>query len=66
MECCEFAGDRAFRVVYAKNMEIGADIVYMVHKPKKKTFRFRRERNVWTLDAIVGAESVFGDFRWPE
>ena len=58
--------DRAFRVVYDKNMETGEDMSYMVHKPTKKTFRFRRERNVWILDAIVGTESVFGDCSRPE
>ena len=58
--------DRAFRVVYDKNMETGEDMSYMVHKPTKKTFRFRRTRNVWVLDAIVGVESVFGDFSRPE
>ena len=50
---------RSFRVVYDTDIET-------VHKPTKKTFRLRRERNVWILDAIVGAESVFGDFSRPE
>ena len=54
--------DTAFRVVYDKNMETGEDMSYMVHKPSKKPFRFRRERNVWILDAIVGSESILGDF----
>jgi hypothetical protein len=38
---------------------------YMIHKPTKKVFRFRREKNVWILDAVVTAESVFG-FSGPE
>ena len=58
--------DRAFRVVYDKNMETGEDMSYMVHKPTKKTFRFRRERNVPILDGVVGIESIFGDFIQPE
>ena len=58
--------DKAFRVVYDKNMDTGEDLSYMIHKPSKKTFRFRRERNVWILDAMVGSESIFGDFSRPE
>ena len=57
--------DRAFRVVYDKNMETAQDLTYMCHKPTKNAFRFQRERNVWILDAIVGTESVFGDFSRP-
>ena len=52
--------DRAFRVVYDKNIETGEDMSYMVHRPSKKSFRYRRDRNVWILDAIVGAESTLG------
>jgi hypothetical protein len=46
-------------------METGEDLSYMIHKPTKKVFRFRREKNVWILDAVVTAESVFG-FSGPE
>ena len=58
--------DRAFRVVFDKNMETGEDLSYMTHKPTKKTYRFRRDRNVWILDAIVDAASVNGSFSGPE
>ena len=37
----------------------------MIHKPTKKVFRFRRDKNVWIFDAAVAAESVFG-FSRPE
>jgi hypothetical protein len=57
--------DHGFRVVYDKDMETGEDLSYMIHKLTKKVFRFRRERNVWILDAVVAAESVFG-FSRPE
>ena len=57
--------DRAFRVVYDKDMDTGEDLSYMIHKPTKKVFRFRREKNVWILDAVVTAEPVFG-FSGPE
>ena len=58
--------DRAFRVVYDKNMTTGEDMSYMVHKPSGKTFRLRRDRNVWILDAIVGSETVDTVFSRPE
>ena len=58
--------DHAFRVVYDKDMETNEDLSYMIHKPTKRAFRFRREKNVWILDAMVAAESVFGDFSRPE
>ena len=55
-----YSVDRAYRVVFDKNMETGEDMSYMTHKPTKKTYRFRRERNV------VDAASVNGVFSWPE
>ena len=58
--------NNAFRVVYDKDMETNEDLSYMLHKPTKRAFRFRREKNVWILDAAVAAESVFGDFSRPE
>ena len=57
--------DRVFRVLYDKDMETGKDLSYMIHKPMKKAFRFRRDKSVWILDAAVAAESVFG-FSRPE
>ena len=39
--------DKAYRVVRDKSMETGEDMSHMVHKPTKKTYRFRRDRNVW-------------------
>ena len=61
-----YSVDRAYRVVFDKNMETGEDMSYMTHKPTKKTNRFRRERNVWILDAIVDSASVNGGFSGPE
>ena len=58
--------DRAYRVVYDKNMETGEDLSYMTHKPTKTTYRFRRNRNVWILDAIVDTEDLYGVFSGPE
>ena len=57
--------DQAFRCVYDKDMDTGEDLSYMIHKPTRKVFRLRREKNVWILDAAVAAESVFS-FSRPE
>ena len=51
--------DRAYRVVYDKNMVTGEDLSYMTHKPTNTTYRFRRERNVWILNAVVDINDVF-------
>jgi hypothetical protein len=59
--------DRYYRVVYDKNMETGEDISYMIHKLTKKVHRFRRERNIWILDAMVDLSEIFdSDFSRPE
>ena len=58
--------DRDFRVVYDKNMKTGEDISYMIHKPSRKVYRFRRERNIWVMDAIVELADIFGDFSGQE
>ena len=54
--------DHAFRMVYDKDMETGEDMSYMMHKPSKRAFRFRREKNVWILDAVVSSKTVVGGF----
>ena len=54
--------DRAYRVVYDRNMDTGEDLSYMVHKPTKTVYRFRRDRNVWILDALVDLDEIYGDF----
>ena len=57
--------DFSFRLVYDKDMDTNEDLSYMIHKATKRAFRFRREKNVWILDAVVAADSVFG-FSRPE
>jgi hypothetical protein len=57
--------DHGFRVVYDKDMDTDEDLSYMIHKKSRRAFRFRREKNVWILDAVVDADSVFG-FSRPE
>ena len=58
--------DSAYRVVYDKNMETGEDMSYMIHKPSKTLYKFRRERNIWILDAFVDAAGLDGGFSRPE
>ena len=36
----------------------GKDVSYMIHKTSNKTSRFRRERNVWILEAYVPANET--------
>ena len=45
--------DRGYRVVFDKDTDSGKDISYMMKKETKVTSRFRRDRNIWTLDAYV-------------
>ena len=58
--------DRDFIAVYDKNMVTGEDMSYMIHKPTRTSYRFRRDRNIWILDAIVDLSEVYGDFSRPE
>ena len=62
----DYMVDHGFRVVYDKDMETDEDLSYMIPKATRSAFKFRREKNVWTLDAVVAAESVWGDFSRPE
>ena len=45
--------DKGYRVVFDKDETTGKDISYMMKKKTKVTSRFRRERNIWILDAFV-------------
>ena len=57
--------DHGVRVVYDKDMDTNEDLSYMIHKATRRAFRSRMEKNVWILDAVVAADSVFG-FSRPE
>ena len=48
--------DNGYRVVFDKDEETGHDISVMTHKKSGVTSRFRRERNIWILDALVDAD----------
>ena len=54
--------DDGYRVVFDKDMKTGHDLSMMTHKATGITSRFRRERNIWILDAIVDAEDAADDF----
>ena len=51
--------DNGYRVAFDKDAATGKDLSFMIHKPSGRTTRFRRDRNVWVLDAIVES-SGFG------
>ena len=45
--------DTGFRVVFDRDEETGVDLSMMVHKATGRATRFRREKNIWVLDAYV-------------
>ena len=49
--------DRNYRVTFDKDMKTGKDISFMLNKGTHQVMRFRRERNIWVLDAIVEVEN---------
>ena len=51
--------DRRYRVVFDKDDETGEDISNMMHKPSGRVSRFRRERNIWILDAFTRSNTGF-------
>lgn len=52
--------DHGYKVVFDKCMRTGADLSIMIKKDTKKACKFRRERNIWVLDAYVTAEDNLG------
>ena len=54
--------DNGYRIVFDKELATGRDISFMQHKATKQTARFRRERNVWILDAVVEDEDQDSPF----
>ena len=45
--------DHQYRIIFDKDEKTGTDLSLMIHKPTGVTTRFRRQRNVWILDAII-------------
>ena len=52
--------DHGYRVVFDRDPISGRDMSCMVHKESKRTSRFRRDRNVWILDAVVDGDKIIG------
>ena len=50
--------DAKYRVVFDQD-DAGRDQSYMKHKPTGRVTRFRRERNVWILDAFTKVDESF-------
>ena len=50
--------DRGYKVVFDKDKETGEDLSHMMHKATKRIAKFRRERNVWILEAAVEADET--------
>ena len=55
-----YFGDKQYRVTFDKDDKTGKDISHMIHKPSGQCTRFRRERNVWVLDALTKATKTKG------
>ena len=53
--------DNGYRVTFDKDEATGHDISMMFHKATGVTSRFRRERDIWILDALVDEESNTDD-----
>ncbi len=48
--------DEGFRVVFDKDMKTGVDLSMMLNKATGEVTRFRRDRNIWVMDAIIEDE----------
>ena len=49
--------DHGYRVTFDKDEVTGKDLSMMYHKKTKTATRFRREKNVWVLDAFIEDEA---------
>ena len=45
--------DRGYKVVFDKCMRTGTDTSMMIKKSTMRAAKFRRDRNIWVLDAYV-------------
>ena len=50
--------DHGYRVVFDNDTASGRDTSCMIHKESKRVSRFRRDRNVWILDAIFDGDKI--------
>ena len=54
-----YFADRGYQVVFDKDMNTGEDLSLMRHKATGRVSRFRRERNIWILDAVAALDDFF-------
>ena len=45
--------DNAYKVIFDKDAASGRDLSHMIHKASGRTTRYRRDRNIWVLDALI-------------
>ena len=45
--------DSGYQVIFDKDLVTGRDLSYMRHKASGRTTRYRRDRNIWVLDAMI-------------
>ena len=53
--------DQGYRVTFDKDLKTGRDISFMLNKKTNVMSRFRRERNIWILDAFVDVDEKTGE-----
>ena len=53
--------DQGYRVTFDKDLKTGRDISFMLNKKTNVMSRFRRERNIWILDAFVEVDENTGE-----
>ena len=51
--------DRGYQVVFDKDDETGEDVSRMTHKASGRVSKFRREQNIWILDAFTRSNTGF-------
>jgi hypothetical protein len=50
--------DRGYKVVFDQDAKTGKDVSYMMHKSTGRTTKFKREKNVWILEAMIEADET--------
>ena len=51
--------DHGYMVIFDKDAKTGKDLSRMIHKASGRISKFRREKNIWILDAFVGVDQGF-------
>ena len=56
--------DDGFRVIFDKDLKTGVDLSMMINKASGQITRFRRDRNVWVMDAVIEDEVIAPEGRF--